>query len=532
MYNFIDVIDNSEGTFLPSEALKINGKYIENMIPGYRTLTVAGREALTPEVYTFETGIRDGSGLSSKRYPARTIIVTYQLIAENSAAFRAAYNALGGILDVVDAQLIFADEPDKYFTGTVSNIGEIEPGRNAVVGQFEITCLDPFKYSVDEYEATLATDGSGILIEYGGTYKSFPTLQVDFAEETEPDTLTGKGECGYVAFFNEHENIVQLGDPDEVDGLETGFAKSQAVINQKFCYSNSWTSGANALWQKNAGNFSYQQNGTLGLKLLPNSNYYYLTPTSYGSASNGGHGASFGRNIPADAAGDTNNDIFDLYFKPVFAIASGAAGKKTYGEWALILVGASGENVAKVRIVKNSDGNKAALYFYVNEATIYKGTVDISAGGKQFGKGENNPLCRVSRTATGYVFVMGGVTKTFRLDTGDARPNVKKVEFMFSQYGNQTPVAINGVMTVKFTKNYCQTYKDIPNKFQSNDVLEVDCRNGKVLLNKAEKPELGALGNDWEQFYLSPGLNQIGFSYSNWVDEAPVPTVRYREVYL
>lgn len=532
MYNFIDVIENSEGTFLPSEALKINGEYIENMIPGYRTLTVAGREALAPEVYTFETGIRDGSGLSSKRYPARTITVTYQLIAESNEAFRAAYNALGGILDVVDAELIFLDEPDKYFTGTFSYMGEVEPGKNAVVGQFEFKCLDPFKYSVEEKTATLSADESGILIDYNGTYKSFPTLQVDFAEETEPDTLTGKGECGYIAFFDANENVIQLGDPEEMDEDANAYPKSQAVINQKFCYSNSWTSGANALWEKNSGTFHNQQIGTLGMKLLPGSNYYYLTPMAYGTNTTAAHGASFGRTIPADAAGDTNNDIFDLYFKPVFAIAAGNAGKKTYGEWALILVGESGERVAWVRLAKNTDGNKASLMFYVNSSCIYQGTVDVSASGKQFGLGENNPLCRVSRTATGYVFVMGGVTKTFRLDAGDARPNVKKVEFMFSQYKAQTPVAINGIMTVKFTKNYCQTYKDIPNKFQSNDVLEVDCRSGKVWLNKAEKPELGALGNDWEQFHLSPGLNQIGFSCSDWVSEAPVPTVRYREVFL
>ena len=83
MYNFIDVNEVSEGT-LPSEALKINGKYIENLIDGYRTLSVSGREALSPELETYETGVRDGSIIQSKRYPARTIIVTYQIIAKSN----------------------------------------------------------------------------------------------------------------------------------------------------------------------------------------------------------------------------------------------------------------------------------------------------------------------------------------------------------------------------------------------------------------------------------------------------------------
>ena len=35
MYDFIDVTEVSEGLSLPSEALKINGEYIENQISGF-----------------------------------------------------------------------------------------------------------------------------------------------------------------------------------------------------------------------------------------------------------------------------------------------------------------------------------------------------------------------------------------------------------------------------------------------------------------------------------------------------------------
>ena len=67
MYTFRDVSETSEGILLPSEALQINGEYIENLIPGYRTLNVKGREALSPELETFETGARDGSTLKKRR---------------------------------------------------------------------------------------------------------------------------------------------------------------------------------------------------------------------------------------------------------------------------------------------------------------------------------------------------------------------------------------------------------------------------------------------------------------------------------
>ena len=233
MYNFIDVNEASESVVLPSEALKINGKYIEEQISGYRTLSVQGREALSPDVTTFETGVRDGSEIQTKRYPQRIIVVTYQIDAKTNEEFREAYNQLGRILDVKDAELIFNDETDKYFIGTPCIIEAVTPGRNNVVGTFEIVCTDPFKYSCTEYEATPNLEDGSILINYGGTYRAFPVLEADFYNEEEDGenetTLTGNGDCGYVAFFNENEKIIQLGDPEESD-TEGNFPKSQIHI--------------------------------------------------------------------------------------------------------------------------------------------------------------------------------------------------------------------------------------------------------------------------------------------------------------
>ena len=56
--------------------------------------------------------------LNYKRYPVRTITVGYQLLTASAENFRKAYNVLMDILSVEDSELIFADEPDKYFTGT------------------------------------------------------------------------------------------------------------------------------------------------------------------------------------------------------------------------------------------------------------------------------------------------------------------------------------------------------------------------------------------------------------------------------
>lgn len=112
MYNFIDVNGASTNLTVPAEALSINGTYIEDEIAGYRTLSVAGREALSPELTTYQTGTRDGETLQKKRFPARTITVKFQLIAASSGTYRTAFNKLAKLLNVENARLVFADESD------------------------------------------------------------------------------------------------------------------------------------------------------------------------------------------------------------------------------------------------------------------------------------------------------------------------------------------------------------------------------------------------------------------------------------
>lgn len=689
MYKFIDVNEASEGYMLPSEALQINGVYIEDQINGYRTLNVEGREALSPDVVSNTTGVRDGSRLKSKRFPERIITVTYQLIAESNEAFREAFNKLGSILNVEDAELIFNDEQDKFFVGTPCTIGAVDPGSNAVVGKFEILCVDPFKYSVVEYEAEPTIDDSSILVDYNGTYKCYPTLEAEFFNENEADAaLTGSGDCGYVAFFNENEKIIQLGNPDEAD--TESYAKSQTLVTQKFQSETAWgtiaqtnwatntgrvssssvhqagnvamkvasylvttapaTSGTllsvtskaeqpyvsykltaktssrtessvkvkvtitaaltsstayfgekrglkgsikfgsgdwhsvtikstSANWKGNAGHtvsltvtvkdldasttlledikFKVERTDDLGktgildekaCKDLPISVYtapvpdtWYLMPETYGASSEW-HGPSITRTIPVDAAGDVGAKNFTFSYRQKMSIGNSSTAQQELGCFQALLVSGSGANrqiVAGVNVFKSASGKNAKLRFYVNNKTVHTMTIDLSYNNKYFGNNSASKGITTVKTSTitksgkTVSFNIGGIQKTFN-DNGITNAAVKEVTFYMGQYGTKPALYCNGLYWAKFVKNNCDTWEDIPNKFSANDIVAADCKNGEILLNDTPTPAIGALGNDWEDFYLSPGLNQIGFSYSDWVEDAYAPKVkvRYREVFL
>ena len=59
MYEFVDTNKAGSKSSLPSEALQIDGTYIENLIDGYRTLYVTGRELLGSEISEREIDLMD-----------------------------------------------------------------------------------------------------------------------------------------------------------------------------------------------------------------------------------------------------------------------------------------------------------------------------------------------------------------------------------------------------------------------------------------------------------------------------------------
>lgn len=556
MYDFIDVTEVQSGDKLPSEALKINGEYIENQIQGYRTLYVKGRESLSPELTLYEVGNRNGSILQSKRYPARTIVVGYQLVASSNEAFRAAYNKFADILNIVEAELIFNDEPDKFFIGTPSAIEEVEGGRNSVTGEFEITCADPLKYATEEKEVE-AVDGE-VIVDYQGTFPAYPTLEANFyvEEDTvdgEESALTGSGDCGFVAFFNDREKIIQLGDPDETEGED--YPKAQTLTNQSFTKSTSWSSAVKGLWPSNVGITSSSvvaQTGTMGLKHSYNSTEegtYYLTPTNYGSGSDW-HGPSVTRTLPNDAAGEAGASNFVLTYKQKMAIGNGKNDSKQLGAFQVLLVNGSGSSrkiVAGVNVFKGSTGKNAKLRFYINGKTADTIDIDLSYNNIYFGNNGTKKIkvgfltfafpittvktSTITKEDDTITFNIGGIVRGFR-DAALKDMKVTQVIFTMTQHGTKPALSYNGLYSVKFVKNNCTTWKDMPNKFSANDVVTADCSTGEILLNDSPVPALGALGNDWEEFYLQKGVNQIGVSYSDWTTNPPSCKLRYREAYL
>lgn len=150
MYDFRETtpFTGSDDNQRPAEAMLIDGQYIEDLIPGYSTLQVSGRELLSQSIEKQTIGKSDGEFIQYARNPSREIVVGYRLAASDNLSFRQAFYKLNGILHGDSHQVSFNDDPSKYWIATFSDIDDVPKGRNAITSSFTLFVPDGIAHSV------------------------------------------------------------------------------------------------------------------------------------------------------------------------------------------------------------------------------------------------------------------------------------------------------------------------------------------------------------------------------------------------
>lgn len=405
-------------------------------------------------------------------------------------------------------------------------------------GTIEFYCADPFKYSVAEYEpdyAPILESGAYALKNSAGEYLKdasgnkltfpSPTFAVDYGGTMPSRPVLGAnigGDVGYIAFIDQNENIIQLGDPDEVDDLNYTTNGSETLINSVF---NSIVSP----WANSTSVFlpSGIAEGTVKVAQINGANA--LTANSYGATTNAAHGAAAKAMIPADAGGVTGADNCKFECKYVFqSSASAEAGTLTF------VLATGSKYIAALRLFKGKDKTKGSADLYVN-GSKKKSVAFVSGKANTF----TQATASISKSGGSITFVVGGNTYSFT-DNSIANEVITNACVYFGQevfkkskvYNNAAPVALIGVYTAKFIKNNVTFYHEIPNKFSAGDIVEVDCSDASIKVNGNAAAGLGALGNDWETFGLQQGRNFITCPFSEWSAVAPSFTLKYRKVFI
>lgn len=560
---------------LPSEAVSVDGTYVENLISGYRTLKTTGRESLTREFEPFTVGNSDGDNVQKKRYPARTISVEFLITADGIEDMKSKLNHLNNILSADEADFVFNDEQDKFFTGVPKFTDSIEKGHGWITGTWQIYCPYPFKRSTAVFEATPTTineHDAEFVINYNGTYPARPVLSAEFAGALSGGDYSDDGDCGYVVFSDDDENIIQLGNPDAID-LDA-FTSAEQLINRNFSTIEDWTQSGGKVYEdktvsgsSSVGNIpdTYWAGGTG--QVLP------FAKPAYGSGS-GWHGPILWKST----AGAVNFDLNIVHRMCVSDV--GQIGSFECGLYNVS--GSTYRMVAGIVIEKAGSGTAGMLKYIIDDKVVESQSIDLSYYNSHFGYCYRVPVYKTQyyntktkkwadkqakkkkyrgstrKVVSGYTYTQSNLNTsikkadssiTFKVGNMPAQTFVNtdvelvpvhNVSFHFGQNGSNAALHTNAVNSIRFSKNPSGTFLEIPNVFTAGDIVEADCNDASVYIKHANtedghyEPQYGALGNDWEDFSLQKGANYINAAWSPWVNESYKPSLKilYNEVYL
>ena len=193
MYGFTDTNEMPEQTL--GLAMSFGGVYFEEVIRGYTTLNVGGRELIGNELETATGKGRDGVTITGQTLPPRSLIVQYKLDAKSDAECRYNFETLNFLLrknGKNNVAIQFTDEPWRTYYGRLQSVDEVPYDRNTVVGTFTILCEDPYKYG-----ESIESVGTSITIGDFCPYDVLPdlitaTLSANASKITIDNTTTGK----------------------------------------------------------------------------------------------------------------------------------------------------------------------------------------------------------------------------------------------------------------------------------------------------------------------------------------------------
>lgn len=563
MYSYEDTeaVVTPQTPSLPAEAVSINGTYLENIIDGYRTLYVKGRESLGINLNTYSVGTADGERVKGRRYPARTLTVGFQLLCPTDEEFRLRFNQLNNILSLDEADFIFNDETDKFFTGYAVMDANVEAGRNNVTGEWKIYCAYPFKRST-EVTVLSSDDLSGVVVgdhsatftfNYNGVIPAKPVLRCEFAGASSGGDFTEDGDCGYVAFLNQDESIVQLGNPEVIDVDVTN--KNDTLINRTFTTLDDWTASgmtvgniADTYWNKGQGQTQAYATGV-------------------GTLSKSTTGA------------------VDFDFDMVHRLCVNSSQQTGSLQCRLL---DNGTTVVGFTIDKTGSGTSATVSYIINGQTVGTDIIDLSYYNTNFGYCNRTPVyvtetyqervltytrhgkpiihtwerqgrpmisyeTRTRQVQTGWNYTQSNLNTSIRRS---GRAVTFKIGNLASRTFKRASIAVtpvydlslqttgtlntNAIRSVKLVSKAGVPFADIPNVFTSGDIVEADCNNANVYLYRDNsligsiEEQYGALGNDWETFELKVGTNIIRAVWSDWVNVNYKPKIQilFNKVYI
>lgn len=489
---------------------------------GYLTATYGGVDLpvkitklnrnLTPPISNTTKQIegKNGAELSYSTYGPKTISLEYKIrngTAEGISEFR---RKMGGILNSEEEKrLIFSDEPNLYYDAVPDGGGILNEEHIVSEGTLTFLVPDGLAHSTTEKTFEASANSDGVL---EATIVNNGTVSVPVSYE-----ITHNHENGYIGIVSEY-GVMQFGHIDELDS-ETG-QKSEVLL--KYTDPDDYDAMTTGKGILDGGHTEYGKSGTFA-KWESIQGRAWLGLQSPGSGSTW-HGAIKQVTIPADSNGASGATNFKASAKIWFETTNA----KQTGVLEYVIGDEDGNHLASIHIVKSkANASTCSAVFQVQEKE--KGRVSYEPNSRSVTNSKNGKMY-IQKSGETFKFYFGEKTYTYRVPEA-AEAKATTITIFLGQYGSSTSLVDYMFFgDISFQKDNVDYEYDVPNRYQSGDVISIDGDTTKVYVNGIKS--LGDEVKGTKYFHAPPGETKVLFYCSDFCDPAPTITARIREAYL
>lgn len=547
MYQFRDINQYKTDGKLSSESFTYDGIYFENVIEGYKTLKVTGRESFQKEINSEVIGQADGEFYNYSRVVKRDITITFQLKAKTPNDLMNKFTQLNKLLKKDNARLIFADENDKYFNATFVQMENVTEGTLMLTGTMLFTCLDPYKYDVNAKTQTLTRGQNYIEVNNEGTAPTFLDVRAEMLSDN-----------GYIGVVTE-DRYFQQGNPYEVN-LASG-SRSETLLN-----ANHWENGTttisgvmprvnnNAYLGKAYQNF-YALNQQPYIKHIPATDYatqpngqgiIHMKPMNVLTIQNNFNdnvtgaqeyqGTGLSWEIPSDSQGVKGAVNFRLLFALWFE--TGFITQATYMQ--VSCLDGNNNTMASIEFVKdtinNNNANMIIKYYSTDpsySSNMYREVRNIQFQPTYWNNLTNAKLYGYSIDKKGAEFTVNYPTGSVSFTSNYFKDTPCKHVSVF--IGRKAPLNNANMLTHRyitdliFIKDNVSYNEDVPNFFYNGTIWELDSSKNETRINGTPNNVMRDIGS--QPIVIPTGESRVYFGASNFAT-MPNITVSYRQKYL
>lgn len=520
--------------------VSINGVWLNEAVPGYRTHSVDGRRDSTIELANKELGRRDGSYFRYKRLKDRVIKIDFGLLSDTRLDAQKSLDKLISILDTTNMKVSFFDEPNVYVICNLSNFTSDEKDATAsgvyfFTGTIELTLNDVYKYSSFETKVSKQENMDTITLVNNG---SAPT----------PLTITSKikkdsAYLGFVLDKNDTKTVYyQIGDPETNAPNKTNSNDAETLFDDYApTMINTWSHNTGysvddrwywnwcdtpskqsefILWDEKGQKLAYC--GDFGSEpVVDNSDAFNSRKFKW-------YGPTLTKAIPTNSAGKRPVDWkfsyrVDFVYNDVLQV----------GHQSMNLCGPDGENIFSFSIEKNCCGSGLIQGIVRCNNNRFRDCFTMPALGELSGSWGNmvniekrGYTITISTLVSGYGSYVESLSKTYTIENKDIE--LHSATFSTFRFHKQYPqMWYNGIYEAKLVMyNTASSNQVVKNSLNQGDVVKIESGNSSCSINGSTNWDAVDIGS--QPLMLDPGTHTLRILTSAW---SPIPDVEvsYRE---